>query len=358
MRFGTARAAAVRGIGPPLSLAADKSSVTGRNYKATTATTDSVTITPSGGVTPFTYAWSIISGSATITSASAATTTFSKTTSSTAGATTTATARCTVTSSDGQVATKDVTVNVIAYWDPTALESIVGWYSARDLATGSYNGSLADKSGLGNNTTKTGSNNYTVGTNAEGVKYLNAPDTSTNHNFNVPNGTLSLEGASVFLLFDNRQVVDSGNDEDIVTLSTAGQITHNGAGGNVTYGIPQQTWPALAGGMHMLAVSAMNAFNGSQNFNYARRDAANTLTSTASSGSAPSGTLTGVQFLPNEAGGFIDAVFFNVDEPNGNEADDLTEFETKAQLLEGYFAWELGLTATLPSGHPYKAARP
>ena len=87
-------------------------------YKTTTgssATTNSVTVTPSGGTSPYTYAWTLLSGDTlTVTSPSAATTTFSKTGMGT-GDSFSATYRCTVTDSTGGTpltATADVPVTI------------------------------------------------------------------------------------------------------------------------------------------------------------------------------------------------------------------------------------------------------
>jgi Putative phage tail protein/SprB repeat len=78
-------------------------------------TTASVTVTPSGGVSPYTYAWTLLSGSAlTVNSPTAATTTFSKT-GMISGDSFDATYRCTVTDSTGGTpltATADVPVTI------------------------------------------------------------------------------------------------------------------------------------------------------------------------------------------------------------------------------------------------------
>lgn len=54
-------------------------SVSGISFGAGTATSSSATVSVKGGIGPFTYAWTYVSGDTfTVTSASAATTTFSK----------------------------------------------------------------------------------------------------------------------------------------------------------------------------------------------------------------------------------------------------------------------------------------
>jgi len=78
-------------------------------------TTASTTVTPSGGVSPYTYAWTLLSGDTlTVNSPSAATTTFSKT-GMLPGDSFDATYRCTVTDSTSGTpltATADVPVTI------------------------------------------------------------------------------------------------------------------------------------------------------------------------------------------------------------------------------------------------------
>lgn len=81
-----------------------------------TATTNSVTCTVSNGVSPFTYAWSHISGvAATVNSPTAATTSFSRTSSSN---TNTGVYRCTVTGANGFTGSVDVTVYTEHIYEP------------------------------------------------------------------------------------------------------------------------------------------------------------------------------------------------------------------------------------------------
>lgn len=92
---------------PALSVAI---SPTTASATGSTVTTNSVTATPTGGLGPFTYAWTLVSNSGVtspaITSPSTAATRF--TGSPTDGHSGTATFRCTVTDSLGTVATADV----------------------------------------------------------------------------------------------------------------------------------------------------------------------------------------------------------------------------------------------------------
>lgn len=80
---------------------------------ATSQTTNTVTVTPSGGTSPYTYAWTWLSGGTGITigSATAATTSFSAT-GLTSGETRSGVARCTVTDAVSATYTVDVSVNI------------------------------------------------------------------------------------------------------------------------------------------------------------------------------------------------------------------------------------------------------
>ena len=104
---------------PALSASASPTDVSGFDTVTapdnSTATTDPTTVTPSGGVSPYTYAWTYVSGStATVNSSTSATTTFSRTVFidfSGQQIDRTGVYRCTVTDSASQTATADVTVN-------------------------------------------------------------------------------------------------------------------------------------------------------------------------------------------------------------------------------------------------------
>jgi len=106
----TGLAAAAATISTALNAAASPSSLS-TSGTATSLTTASTTVTPTGGTSPYTYAWTRLSGSTSIAanSASSATTTFTGT-SLASGTTYTAVFRCTVT--DNVAATKTVDVNV------------------------------------------------------------------------------------------------------------------------------------------------------------------------------------------------------------------------------------------------------
>jgi hypothetical protein len=91
------------GGGGTLSLSASPSSLYTTSFSSS-MTSDPCTITPSGGLAPYTYAWTMIAGTAGITSPTFATTTFTKTTSGIANVT----ARCTVTDSLHVTASVDV----------------------------------------------------------------------------------------------------------------------------------------------------------------------------------------------------------------------------------------------------------
>jgi hypothetical protein len=92
----------------PLTLSASPVSPNAFIFGSGTATTDAVTVTPSGGAGPFTYSWSLVSGTCTIISPTSASTTFSRTL--TSGERAEVTVRCTVTDSLGTIATIDIVV--------------------------------------------------------------------------------------------------------------------------------------------------------------------------------------------------------------------------------------------------------
>jgi hypothetical protein len=92
---------------PPLSLAVSPSDTGGGNFVPGTITTGSVTATPTGGLAPFTYAWTRLSGDpANPTAPTNATTSFSLFANDPASFS--AVFRCTVTDSLGTTATADV----------------------------------------------------------------------------------------------------------------------------------------------------------------------------------------------------------------------------------------------------------
>lgn len=94
---------------PPLSLSITPDTASAVRTGPGTATTGSVTATPAGGQTPFTYAWTRISGVGTIGSPTSATTAFSQTLG--IGDDVSGTFRCTVTDSVGSTATSDIVAN-------------------------------------------------------------------------------------------------------------------------------------------------------------------------------------------------------------------------------------------------------
>lgn len=111
-------AGAGAGGSPALSASASPTTVSGFDTvvapDSSTATTDPTTVTPTGGVAPYTYSWAFVSGNtATINSPTSATTTFTRSVFlDTAGQSVfrTGVYRCTVTDSASQTATADVTV--------------------------------------------------------------------------------------------------------------------------------------------------------------------------------------------------------------------------------------------------------
>lgn len=100
----------------PLTLAISPSEGGGQGYNGggnpTTVTSGAETATPSGGLGPYTYAWTQLSGDTmTIGSASSATTTLTAVVAS--GVPKQGVFRCTCSDSSGQTATADVTITLI-----------------------------------------------------------------------------------------------------------------------------------------------------------------------------------------------------------------------------------------------------
>lgn len=95
----------------PLTASAPAGEFT-RSFDSETMTSDPVTCTPSGGLAPYTYLWTVVSGTVSITTPTAASTTFSKTV-TTPSVQEFATVRCTVTDSAGSTATDDVALTFI-----------------------------------------------------------------------------------------------------------------------------------------------------------------------------------------------------------------------------------------------------
>ena len=96
-----------------MTASASPTSVTGSGDGGSTQQvySDSTTVTPSGGTSPYTYAWSYVSGTTmTVTSGTSATTTFHK--SLIVGASISAIYRCTVTDNASHTATADVSIDL------------------------------------------------------------------------------------------------------------------------------------------------------------------------------------------------------------------------------------------------------
>ena len=100
-------------MGASFSATVSPTAAGGSRATAGSVTTNTVTVTPSGGTSPYTYAWTWFSGGTgiTITSPSAATTDFSGLVSSTTPIRS-GTARCTVTDSASRTTTVDVPVEL------------------------------------------------------------------------------------------------------------------------------------------------------------------------------------------------------------------------------------------------------
>lgn len=102
---------------PPMSASASPSATSGFTSGASVITTNSTTVTPTGGTGPYTYAWTLISRDhpttdPTANSPTAATTTFTQTNAAPGGFYT-AEFLCTVTDSLGAMATASVSASFI-----------------------------------------------------------------------------------------------------------------------------------------------------------------------------------------------------------------------------------------------------
>ena len=97
---------------PPMTAAASFDSATGSTSGDSTATTNSITVTPTGGTAPYTYAWTKTSGDGTVVSPTKATTRFSQFLENNTAAS--GVFLCTVTDSLGATASDSVTANFIS----------------------------------------------------------------------------------------------------------------------------------------------------------------------------------------------------------------------------------------------------
>ena len=97
---------------PPMSAAASFDSATGSTSGDSTATTNSITVTPTGGTAPYTYAWTKTSGDGTVVSPTKATTRFSQFLYNNTAAS--GVFLCTVTDSLGATATASVNASFIS----------------------------------------------------------------------------------------------------------------------------------------------------------------------------------------------------------------------------------------------------
>lgn len=97
---------------PALSVAISGSGIATRIGPGN-VTTPPITATPSGGLSPYTYSWTRVSGVGTVNSPTSATTTFSATLAN--GDDVSGTFRVTVTDSLATVATADVTIQFISF---------------------------------------------------------------------------------------------------------------------------------------------------------------------------------------------------------------------------------------------------
>ena len=102
----------VPGFAPAMTASISPTSVSGFNSGIGIIISDTATCTPSGGTAPFTYSWSITSGTATITSPASASTTFYE---YLAFDTAVGEATCTVTDANGTTATASVSYTLTSF---------------------------------------------------------------------------------------------------------------------------------------------------------------------------------------------------------------------------------------------------
>jgi hypothetical protein len=121
-------------------LVAAPTSASGSRNGAGAVTSNSVTITPSVGLAPYTYAWTYISGTVlTVTSPTAAATTFSTTL--TNGQSVSAVYRCTVTDAELRTKTIDVSVSLVSTLQVLTVTTDHGTSVGPGGSFGSYNNS-------------------------------------------------------------------------------------------------------------------------------------------------------------------------------------------------------------------------
>lgn len=99
---------------PPMSLSVSPPSLYAESIFDTVLTTAAATATPTGGLGPYTYAWTILSGDATVNFPTSAVTQFTSG-ELTPNVPSSATARCTCTDAGGQTATADVELGFLLF---------------------------------------------------------------------------------------------------------------------------------------------------------------------------------------------------------------------------------------------------
>jgi len=237
------------------------------------------------------------------------------------------------------------------YWSPSNSSEIVGWWDASDSSTITTSGtevqSVIDKSGNGYTLTK-GTTGATYGTRT--LNGLNVFDFNGVNGNVLENNSFSWDQASNALGFACvYRLDDDGNDsEQDFLLSGTNTSTRIGM-----RRLTNNQWQLLCSGGSITTPTSLGAepvtqmmvtrFNGSNS----SISIDGNIEVSGEIGSVPFSSLniSGNYMHQQGVEGFVAEVLF---------FSDLTE----TQKVEGYLAHKWGLTASLPTSHPYKTSEP